>query len=299
MVNAAAAGALGGLYVMGENPVLSDPDANHVRRALGSLDLLVVQDIFLTETAELADVVLPASSFAERDGTCTSTDRSVQRVRPACSPPGDARPDWRILCDLAGRLGGKGFDYASPAEVFDEMARLNPLYRGMTWERLEQEWLRWPCRTPDDPGTEFLHEGAFARGRGRFTPVDHREPVEAPDEAYPFVLTTGRVIFHYHTGTMTRRSPSLDRELRENFAELSPADAARLGIGDGERVTLATRRGSIEVKARVTPTVSDGLVFVPFHFAESAANELTHQALDPVAGIPEYKVCAVAVTPCP
>jgi formate dehydrogenase alpha subunit len=298
MMNAAADGALDALYVMGENPVVSDPDALHVRKALERLDFLVVQDIFLTETAELADVVLPASTFAERDGTLTSTDRSVQRVRPAVDPPGEAWPDWRILCALAARCDKPGFAYESPAEIFDEMARLTPIYAGMSWERLESEWLRWPCRTPDDPGTEFLYADGFAGGRGRFTPVEYKEPVEMPDPQFPFLLTTGRLMFQYHTGTMTRRSRSLDREASEAYVELHPADARELEVGDGERVRLASRRGGIEVKARVTRTVSRGLVFLPFHFAESAANVLTHRTLDPVAKIPEYKVCAVSVERC-
>jgi formate dehydrogenase alpha subunit len=297
MMNAAAERAVKGMYVMGENPALSDPDTSHVREALGKLDLLVVQDIFLTETAELADVVLPGGSFAERDGTITSTDRSVQRLRRATRPPGQALPDQEILCRLAKRCGSEAFEYASPSEVFDEIAGLTPIYGGMSYDRLENEWLRWPCRSPSDPGTEFLHrEENFT---GRFMPVDHREPVERPDEEYPFLLTTGRIIFHYHTGTLTRRSPSLEREVSEAFVEISPADAGRLEVRDGETIRLVSRRGAVEAKAKVTPTVTKGLLFIPFHFAESAANVLTHRSLDPVAKIPEYKVCAVSVERCP
>jgi len=295
MTDVAAEGVLKGMYVMAENPMLSDPDVNHVREALQNLEFLVVQDIFLTETAALADVVLPGSSFAERDGTVTSTDRSVQRMRKAIEPPGEARPDWQIICQLARRCGSSAFDYASPEKVFAEIARLTPIYGGISYARLESEWLRWPCRSPDDPGTEFLHQGQFAKGRGLFTPVNYCEPAEEPDEQYPFILTTGRLIFHYHTGTLTRRSPSLDREVEEGFVELSPHDAQQLGVRDGEMVTVASRRGRIDVKAKVTPMVSRGVVFIPFHFAESAANVLTHRVLDPVAKIPEYKVCAVSV----
>ncbi len=305
MMNAAAEGVLKGMYVMAENPMVSDPDVNHVREALLNLEFLVVQDIFLSETAMLADVVLPGSSFAERDGTVTSTDRSVQRLRKAIAPPGEARPDWEIICQVAKRFARHvarqaqipscRWDYASPGEVMAEIAALTPIYGGISYQRLESEWLRWPCRSPDDPGTEFLHQGQFSRGLGAFTPVDYREPAEEPDERYPFVLTTGRLMFHYHTGTMTRRSPSLDREVAEAFVEISPQDAQRLGVRGGEMVTVASRRGKIEVKAKVTPTVPQGVVFIPFHFAESAANVLTHRALDPVAKIPEYKVCAVSV----
>ncbi len=304
MANAAAEGAVKGMYIMAENPILSDPDVNHAREALQNLEFLVVQDIFLTETAALADVVLPGSSFAERDGTVTSTDRSVQRMRRAIDPPGAARADWEIVCDVANRVqrntqhATRGWNYTSPSQIMDEIARLTPSYGGMSYERLEREWLRWPCRSLDDPGTEFLHQGQFTRGRGLFTPVDYREPAEKIDEQYPFILTTGRIVFHYHTGTMTRRSPSLEREVHAGFVELNPDDAQQRGIRDGEMVTVASRRGKIEIKAQVTPTVSRGVVFIPFHFAESAANVLTTRALDPVAKIPEYKVCAVSVDRC-
>ena len=295
MMSAAAEGSLKAMYVLAENPMLSDPDINHVRAALRNLEFLVVQDIFLTETAELADVVLPGSSFAERDGTVTSTDRSVQRVRKAIGPPGDAQADWEIIARVARACGADGFEHGSPKAVFAEMANLTPIYAGISYDRLESEWLRWPCRSPHDPGTDFLHGEGFSRGLGAFTPVDYREPAEVPDEQYPFVLTTGRVLFHYHTGSMTRRSPSLDRELREGFVELNPMDARRLGIAEGGRVRIASRRGTIQIKARLTPAAPEGVLFIPFHFAESAANVLTHRNLDPVAKIPEYKVCAVSV----
>ncbi len=295
MMNASVEGALKGMFIMAENPMLSDPDINHVREALQNLEFLVVQDIFLTETAELADVVLPGSSFAERDGTVTSTDRSVQRMRKAIETPNGARPDWEIICQVAKRCGGNGFEYGSPEEVFAEIANLTPIYGGISYSRLDNEWLRWPCISVDDPGTEFLHRDQFTRGRGLFTSVDYRDPAELPDEEYPFMLTTGRLIFHFHTGTLTRRSPSLAREVEEGFIELSPYDAQQLDVSDGEKVTVTSRRGEINIKAKVTPTVSRGLVFIPFHFAESAANVLTHRMLDPVAKIPEYKVCAVSV----
>jgi formate dehydrogenase alpha subunit len=295
MMSAAAEGRLKAMYVLGENPMLSDPDIHHVREALQALEFLVVQDIFLTETAELAHVVLPGSSFAERDGTFTSTDRSVQRIRQAVEPPGEARPDWEIIGRVAGACGASGFEYGSPQEVFAEMARLTPIYGGISYERLEREWLRWPCRSPEDSGTEFLHVDRFSRGLGRFTAVDYRPPAEEPDEQFPFVLTTGRTLFHYHTGSMTRRSPTLDRELREGFVELNPSDARRLGIREGGKARIASRRGEIEATARLDPAAPPGVVFIPFHFAESAANALTHRSLDPVAKIPEFKVCAVSV----
>ncbi|MHC4341698.1 MAG: molybdopterin oxidoreductase family protein [Planctomycetota bacterium] len=298
MMNAAAAGALKGMYVVAENPMLSDPDINHVRKALENLEFLVVQDIFLTETAALADVVLPGGSFAEREGTLTSTDRSVQRLRKAIEPPGIALADQEIICRLARRCGSDRFEYDGPEQVLEEIARLTPIYGGVSYPRLESEWLRWPCTGPDHPGTEILHQGRFVRGKGRFTPVDWREPVEKPDEQYPFVLTTGRIIFHYHTGSLTRRSPSLEREASEGFIELSPPDAERLGVREGDRVRLTSRRGRIEARAQVTSAVTEGLIFIPFHFAESAANVLTHRELDPVARIPEFKVCAVRVEPC-
>jgi predicted molibdopterin-dependent oxidoreductase YjgC len=297
MTNAAAEGALRGLYVLAENPMVSDPDVNHVREALERCEFLVVQDIFLTETAALADVVLPGSAFPERDGTVTSTDRSVQRTRKALDPPGEARADWEILCDLGRRCGGRGFAFASPEEVLAEVASVAPIYGGLSHQRLEREWLRWPCPTPDHPGTEFLHAERFPRGRGRFTAVDYRAPAEEPDAEYPFLLSTGRVIFHFHTRSMTGRSPTLEREVGECFVEVSPRDAAEAGIADGETVVLTSRRGRIEARARVETTVSPGELFVPFHFAENAANVLTGRAVDPVAKIPEYKVCAVSLTP--
>jgi len=300
MMNAAAEGKLKGMYIMAENPMLSDPDVNHVREALQNLNFLVVQDIFLSETAELADLVLPGSSYAERDGTVTSTDRSVQRMRKVVEPPGNAWPDWKIIYQVAKHCGGSGFDYHEPVpeSVFTEMAGLTPIYAGISYSRLESEWLRWPCRSLDDPGTDFLHQTQFARGKGLFTTVDYHPPVEEPDKDFPFILTTGRLIFHYHTGTMTRRSPSLDREVKEGYVELNPLDADHLGVDDGVMVTVTSRRGTVDVAVKVTPMVSKGVVFIPFHFAESAVNKLTHRVLDPVAKIPEYKICAVSVVRC-
>ena len=272
---------------------------------LSALDFLVVQDIFLTETAQMADVVLPGASFAEKDGTFTNTERRVQRVRQAVEPPGEARPDWQIVLDLARRIDSlqpthsaapfAGWDYRSPAAVMDEIAALTPSYGGISHERLEGQGLQWPCPTADHPGTPTLHKDRFALGKGRFVPAEYRPPAEEPDADYPLVLTTGRVLFQYHTGTMTRRSPILTDQINEPFVEIHPDDAARLEVADGDRVRVQSRRGEIDLAARVTDIVPPGVVFIPFHFAEAPANALTHGALDPTAKIPEFKVCAVRV----
>jgi predicted molibdopterin-dependent oxidoreductase YjgC len=277
--------------------MLSDPDINHVRDSLTALDTLVVIDIFLTETAALADVVLPAASWAERDGTFTATDRRVQLIRKAIEPLGESRPDWEIICDIAKRLGGKGFDFDSPSSIMEEIAGLTPQYGGVTYERLEGDGLQWPCPSIDHPGTPILHVGAFARGLGLFSVVEHQEPNELPDDEYPMTLTTGRMMFHYHTGTQTRRSRALDAEVPTGSVELNPEDARRLGVREGQMVEVRSRRGKIHIQAEVTKKVQPGVVFIPFHFAECAANLLTNPALDPVAKIPELKVCAVAVEP--
>jgi predicted molibdopterin-dependent oxidoreductase YjgC len=295
MVDAAGNG-IRSLYVMAENSLLSDPDINHVRAAFERLDFLVVQDIFLTETAQMADVVLPGASFAEKDGTFTNTERRVQRVRQAVEPPGEARADWQILCDLASRLTSHASHLTSPADIMAEIAALTPSYGGIAYERLEERGLQWPCPTADHPGTPYLHRDQFARGKGRFAPAEYRPPAELPDDDYPLLLTTGRVLFHYHTGTMTRRSPTLTEQINEPFVEIHPGDAAQLQVTPGDRVRVRSRRGQIELAARVTEMVPPGVVFIPFHFAEAPANALTHAALDPTAKIPEYKVCAVQVS---
>ncbi len=294
MTDAAGNGEVKAIYIMGENPVLSDPDSNHVIKALQNLDFLVVQDIFLTETAELADVVLPGCSYAEKDGTFTGTDRRIQLVRQAIPPIGDSKADWAIICELAQRMGASGFDYQSPSEIMDEMARVTPIYGGVSYGRLEElGFLQWPCRSAQDPGTLLLHEGQFSRGLGKMHVVEHQDPAEMPDEEYPFILTTGRNIFHYHTGTMTRRTAKLEQESPEAYVEVNPDDAAELGVTDGDQVKVISRRGEIQTKAWVTDRVPRGLVFAPFHYAEAAANVLTNPAVDPTAKIPEYKVCAV------
>ena len=294
MIDAAGEGTLKALYVMAENPMVSDPDINHVRHALEHTDFLVVQDIFLSETAELAHVVLPGVSFAEKDGTFTATDRRIQRVRKAIEPLGESRADWEIVDELARRMGAKGFDFASPAEIMAEAASLTPIYGGVSYQRLEEMgYLQWPVPTADHPGTPYLHKDKFSRGLGHFTAVKFKEPQELPDDEYPLTLTTGRMMFHWHTGTMTRRSEKLHREVPDGYVEISPEDADALGIGKSEVIRLVSRRGEIETRAWITRRVPPGIVFVPFHFAEAAANVLTNAALDPVAKIPEYKVCAV------
>jgi len=294
-INAAAEGKLKGLYVMGENPMMSDPDQNHVRKALEKLEFLVVQDIFPTLTSEFADVVLPAASFAEKNGTFTSTERRVQRVRKAIEPVGDSRADWIILCDVAERAGYKGMRYASAKEIADEIAVVTPIYGGITYDRIEQVGLQWPCPSADHPGTPVLHAGKFARGLGAFSPAEYKPSAELPDDEYPFVLSTGRMYFHFHTGTMTRRTRLLDREQRFPYVEVSLEDAKELNIRDRQWVIVSTRRGEVKAMARVTDVVPPGVLFMPFHFEEGAANVLTNNALDPEAKIPEYKVCAAKI----
>lgn len=316
IVSAAAEGKIKGLYIMGENPMLSDPDISHTDEALKHLEFLVVQDMFLTETAQRAHVVLPACSFAEKEGTYTNTERRVQLSPVALKPLGESRPDWQILSDvgtrLAETLGIKcKFGYKSVAELTDELAALAPIYGGITYDRLnphsaiahqftlsisEGQSIQWPCPDKNHPGTKFLHKDKFTRGLGKFHPVEYRAPAESPDKEYPFVLTTGRVLEHYHTGSMSRRSRGPAFVVPEGFAEINPDDAEKLGIQSGQQVSVASRRGSISIKAQVTDKVSKGTVFIPFHFAESAANMLTNTAVDPVAKIPEFKVCAVRVT---
>lgn len=283
------------IYIMGENPVLSDPDVNHVIHALESLDFLVVQDIFLTETAQLADVVLPAASFAEKDGTFSNTERRVQLVRKAIEPIGQAKPDCEIICLIATAMGYP-MRYNSPAEIFDEMAKLTPSYAGISHKRLEQEGgLQWPCPTPDHPGTKFLHAGKFARGLGKFHAVEHIPPAEMPDEEYPFVLSTGRRRYHYHTGTMTHRTGALEVFYPTEFLEISCEDAEKLGICDGDILRVSSRRGTVEVAAKITDRVVPGLVFTSFQYPDVPINKLTNPVRCPIAKIPEYKVCAVKI----
>ena len=294
-MNAAAGGAIKGMFFMGENPVISDPDQAHAVAALKSLELLVVQDIFLTETAQLADVVLPAACFAEKDGTFTNTERRIQLLKKAVDPPGEARADWEIICGLAAAAGYDGMTYESPSGIMAEIASVTPIYAGVSHNRLALSGLQWPCTDAARPGTPILHRGSFTRGKGRFAPVAYRPSAETSSSEYPFVLTTGRTYFHWHTGTMTRRTHLLDREERRAFVEMNPDDAAQLGIKDGGEAILTSRRGEITVFAKLTGIVPPGVLFMPFHFAEGAANALTNNELDPESHIPEFKVSAVRI----
>ena len=294
MMKGIAEGKIKALFILGENPLLSDPDAGKVKEELQKLDLLVVQDIFMTETTELAHVVLPGVSFAEKEGTFTNTERRVQRVRKAIEPVGNSRPDWQILCDLATRLGYR-MNYSSPGEIMDEIATLTPSYGGIRYGRLEDGGLQWPCPTQDHPGTPILHKDKFSRGNGKFHVTPYAPAPELPNEDYPFLLTTGRVLYHYHT-VMTRKSKGLSEIYPEGVIEINPEDAQRLGIKpENGLVEVTSRRGAVRVKSKVSDNLPPGVVFMTFHFKEAAANLLTIDALDPVAKIPEFKVCAVSI----
>jgi len=292
MLQEAGKGNMRALYVVGENPMLSEPDLRHTEEALGKLDFLVVQDIFPTETALLADVVLPAASFAEKEGTFTSTERRVQRVRKALEPPGEARADWEIIAEISARLGYP-MTYPSSAEVMDEIAELTPIYGGVCYDRLNNGGLQWPCWNREHPGTATLHEGTFTRGRGKFHVVQDRPPAELPSSAYPLLLTTGRILEHWHTGSMSHRSQVLELLVPASRVEISPVDADQLGIVEGDSVSLTSRRGRIRTTVKTTNRVKPGQVFMPFHWREAPANLLTNPAVDPLAKIPEFKVCSI------
>jgi len=294
-IDAMADGKLRGLYVLGENIMMSHPDQNHVRKMLQNLEFLVVQEIFPTLTTQLAHVVLPATSFAEKDGTFTSTERRVQRVRKAIEPVGQSKPDWEILCEIARRAGYGGMAYPSPKEVMDEIAILTPIYGGISYERIDRVGLQWPCPDPGHPGTPILHQSRFTRGLGLFSPAEYQPPAELPDSEYPLLLSTGRCYFHYHGASMTKRSRLLQREVPFPYIEISPEDAKELGVADREWVYVSTRRGEVRAQARTTDVVMKGVLFMPFHFEEGPANALTLNALDPGAKIPEYKVCAARI----
>ncbi len=296
MTDAAIDGKLKALYIMGENPLISDPDSHHTEKALKSLDFLVVQDIFMTETAELADVVLPAACFAEKDGTFTNTERRVQRVRKALNPPGQAREDSSIIMELSGRMG-YAMNYNLVEEMMREIGGLWPAVAGITYGRIEKGGLQWPCPTLDHPGTPYLFKGGFPRGKASFTVVGYEPSKELPDKDYPFVLTTGRQLFQYHTGSMTRKVKELNAVAPEAYVEINPADADSMKIEDGDVVSVSSRRGSVSIKARVSERPPRGMVFIPFHYKEAAANVLTNPQLDPVCKIPELKVCAVRIEP--
>jgi formate dehydrogenase alpha subunit len=295
MIDSAYNGNLKALYIIGENPALSHPDINHVRESLKKLEFLIVQDMFLTETAKLAHIVLPAASFAEKDGTFTSTERRVQRIRRAIEPIKNCREDWRITSEIAERMGYKGLTYSSAKQIMDEISSVTPAYGGISWDRLENGGLQWPCWNDNHPGTQILHEKDFSGGPGKFVPVDFQPAAEEPDKDYPMRLITGRLLFLFHTNTMTGQSPTLKIQAPEGYIEMNPDDARMLGVSEGERVKIKSRRGEISTKVFLTPIVPQATVFIPFHFMDSPANALTNSALDPKSKIAEVKLCAARV----
>jgi formate dehydrogenase alpha subunit len=305
IIPAAGEGKIKAIYILGEDPIMSDPDSNHIRHCMDVCDFIVLQEIFPSETEPYADVLLPGVSFAEKTGTFTNTERRVQMVRKAIEPLGDAKADWQITADIAKRIleqGGReveggtqsGWDYSSTTDIMAEIAALAPSYAGISHDRLERgDRLQWPVKSPDHGGTPVLHIGQFTRGKGKFMPIDHVPPAELPDNDYPMLLNTGRVLYHWHGGQMTRRAKGLMEIYGNSLVEVNPMDAEKLGINGNKRVRVTSRRGSIEAEAWVTDRVPPGMVFANFHFPETPTNELTIAALDPVAKIPEYKICAV------
>ncbi len=294
MMEKGAEGGMRSLYIIGENPMVSDPDLNHAKKTLENLDFLVIQDIFLTETAKMADVVLPSASFAEKEGTFANTERKVQRVRKAVDSPGEAREDWKIIGDLSSRMG-YDMDYESAEAIMEEIAQLTPSYCGINYDRLKNDGIHWPCPNTDHPGTPCLHVDQFTCGLGVFHALEYKPPAELPDDEYPMYLTTGRVLYQFHTGSMTMKSQGLNDLAPECFVEISPPDAEAYGIENGDLLRIASRRGEIEAKARLSGKAVRGTIFIPFHYAKAAANKLTNAALDPTAKIPEFKVCAVHI----
>ena len=295
MIPAAHDGTLKALYIIGENPLVSDPDLNHCEISMKNLDFLVVQDLFLTETARLADVVLPSACWAEKEGTFTNTDRRVQRVRKAVEPPGDARDDWDIICEISTRMGFP-MAYENSKAIMEEISRVTPSYAGISYDRIESDGIHWPCPTPEHPGTPILHKEQFTSGKGNFHAIDFIPPAEGVDDEYPMYLTTGRLLYQYHTGTMTMKSDGLNEIAPECFVEISARDARQYGVQEGSMVSVTSRRGSIQARIKISKKAVPGTIFIPFHYALAAANKLTNAALDPVSGIPEYKVCAVKLS---
>jgi len=287
-------GKIRALYMMGENPALSDPNLNRTRQALEKVEFLVSQEIFLSESAQYADVVLPSFCFAEKDGTFTNTERRIQRVRKAVNPPGDARDDWQIICNVSSKLDYP-MRYENAAEIMDEIASVTPIYGGISFERIESVGLQWPCPDRTHPGTKYLHKGEFKRGKGKFHAVRFIEPAETPDEKFPFILSTGRLLYQFHTGTLTRKVPVINQKSPAGYVEINYEDADKFGIADGDTVEVWTRRGKVVTMASVGNQIAKGWLFMPFHFAEGPANMLTNDALDPIAKIPELKVCAAAI----
>lgn len=296
MIPAILSGKLKALYIIGENPKLSDPDWNHLSQALKKLDFLMVQELFLSETAQMADVVLAGASTAEKEGTFTNTERRCMRIQKAIEPIGNALPDWKIISMLSTAMGYP-MDYSSPEEIFNELSELAPkFFGGMNYDRLAINGLQWPCPTPDHPGTPYLHKEQFTRGKGQFHAIEYHDPAEMPNEEYPYFLTTGRTFAHFHTGTMTRVSPPLDREETTGYAMINPQDAQELSLKDQDLVIVASKRGEMEVPVKITSQVPPQTIFIPFHFGEHPANLLTSgEAFDPLAKIPEFKVSTVKI----
>lgn len=292
-------GKMHALYIMGEDIVISEPNCNVLEESLKSIEFLVCQDIFPNMTTPYAHVILPGASFAEKDGVFTNSDRRVQRVRKGVSSPGNARPDWEILIDFARAAGYDMPQYKHPGEIYAELAKLSPKFSGISYERLEKNprGLQWPCTTEDDPGAEYLHKGAPLRGKGEFSTVDYRPSAELPDDGYPLILSTGRVLYQYNSATQTRRDSGTTAKAGENFIEVHPEDAEKYGIKDGEHVKIVSRRGGVKAKVWLSGRVQRGCVWMPMHFAEEAANRLTNDAGDTVTGTGEYKVCAVNLIP--
>lgn len=294
MLNEAHSGKLKALYIIGENPMLTDPDLDHVKEALENLELLIVQDIFPTETGELAHIMLPAASFIEKDGTFTNTERRVQRVRKAMEPVGDSKADWEILMALMQTFD-PSIAYDSPADIMEEIRGLVPSYGGISYGRLETGGLQWPCPNLEHPGTPYLHKGQFVRGLGKFTVNDYEASTQVVSDEYPFILTTGRIQHHYHSGTMTRRAWALEREYPKGFMEINPIDAQKLGLAAKGRVKVSSVNGAVVCDVLITTNISKGVVFIPFHFNEIPVNKLIGRNIDPIVQIPEFKVCAVKI----
>jgi len=298
MMKAMGDGRLRGLYLMGEDIVISEPNVGRVEEALNELDFVVVQDIFFNESCRFADVVLPAACFAEKEGVFTNSDRRVQLVRQAVEPPGHARPDWKILLEIMQRVGVHQPDYSGPAEIFSEMASLAPKFAGISHQRIEREGgLQWPVTSEDDSSTEYLHRDGVLRGKGLFQPVEYSPPFEETDPEYPLVLSTGRTLYHYNAATQTRRSEGLTRKQPEAFVEIHPSNARKLGIQDGQMVDVVSRRGRVRCRAMISRQVRRHAIWMPFHFPEARTNYLTTDAGDKVTGTGEYKVCAARVEP--
>ncbi len=293
MMDAAVDGQVHAMYVMGEDPVLSDPDSNHVKKAMSSLDFLVVQEIFMSETAKFADVVLPATCYAEKDGTFTASERRVQRVRKAVNPPGEAKLDWQIISELAQKMGAPGFEYKDAEEIFEEIRDCTPSYRGMTYERLGKKGLQWPCPTENHPGTKYLHKGVFPGGRARMIPVEFEGPAELVSKDYPILLCTGRKLGHYNV--TTRYSKLLDSINPYEEAEINPQDAKAYGLESDDLIRVTSRRGSVVTRIEITDKVKPGMMFLTFHYRETPVNELTQAAYDPITLTGEYKVSAVKI----